>query len=221
MKRYNSMENQQSSLPQKIDHIIYAVPDLEVGRDKFERLFGVRPVIGGRHPAYGTHNAQLSLGGETYLEIIAPDPEHDPTKAVVPFGPNGFTQAALVTWVLRAEAIEEKAAAASAAGLDLGPVKSGQRLKPDGTVIAWKLTEAFATPLAGAVPFLISWGETPHPAQAVPEVGELVGLRIEHPQPDAVRAALSTLGAAIEVGAGQQFKMIARIRTAQGEVEIQ
>ncbi len=215
------MESQQPTLPQKIDHIIYAVPDLEAGRDKFERLFGVRPVIGGRHPAYGTHNAQLSLGGETYLEIIAPDPAHDPTKAVVPFGPNGFTQAALVTWVLRAESIEDTAARASAAGLDMGPIQSGQRLKPDGTVIAWKLTEAFATPLEGAVPFLISWGDTPHPARAVPQVGELAGLRIEHPEPDAVRAALSTLGAALEVGEGKVFKMIARIKTKHGEVEIQ
>ena len=216
-----SLDIQQPALPPKIDHIIYAVPDLEAGRDKFERLFGVRPVVGGRHPAYGTHNAQLSLGPETYLEIIAPDPDHDVRQEVLPFGPDGFKRAALVTWVLRAEAIEETAVMASAAGLDLGPIQSGQRVKPDGEMIAWKLTEAFATPLAGAVPFLISWGETPHPARTVPQVGELVGFRIEHPEADAVRAALSILGATIEVDVGKRFKMIARIRTEQGEVEIQ
>ena len=215
------MKMQYPALSPKIDHIIYAVPDLEAGRDRFERLFGVRPVLGGRHPAYGTHNAQLSLGSATYLEVIAPDPEHDGRQEVLPFGPDGFTKASLVTWVLRAEAIEEMAARARAAGLDMGPIQSGQRLKPDGGVIAWKLTEAFATPLAGAVPFLISWGETPHPARAVPQVGELAELRIEHPEPDAVRTALSILGTAIEVGAGEQFKMVARIRTTQGEVEIQ
>ena len=214
------MKNQNTYLPEKLDHLICAVADLEAGRDRFEELLGVRPVLGGRHPEYGTHNAHLSLGTKTYLEIIAPDPEADVPERGRLFGPNGFQQSGFVTWALRSEAIEQSAAAAIAAGVGLGSVESGRRLKPDGTVISWKLTDPFAMPLDGAVPFLISWGDTPHPADAAPRAGELVGIRMEHPEPERVRQALFALGVEMDVYTGNRFHLIARIRTARGEVEV-
>ncbi len=57
-----------------LDHILYAVPDLQKGIDDFEKLTGVRPVYGGKHLNLGTHNALVSLGEEVYFELIAPDP---------------------------------------------------------------------------------------------------------------------------------------------------
>lgn len=59
------MDDHRIALPSRVDHLIYAVADLEAGRDTFEPMLGVRPVIGGRNPQYGTHNAQLSLGPAT------------------------------------------------------------------------------------------------------------------------------------------------------------
>jgi len=108
-----------------------------------------------------------------------------------------------VTWALRAESINESAAFASSADVGLGSIESGSRTKPDGTV-----------------PFLISWGATPHPAGAIPRAGELIGLRIEHPEPERVREALVALRAEIDVRRGDQFRLIARIGTSRGEVEI-
>jgi len=214
------MGTQATTLPKNVDHLIFAIADLDAGIDRFEQLLGVRPVRGGRHPEYGTHNAQLSLGATTYLEIIAPDPQADVVERVPLFGPDGFRQPRLVTWVLRSESIEETAALATAKGVGLGSVEAGKRVKPDGTVVSWKLTNPSAMPLDGAVPFLISWGDTPHPAGGAPRAGELVGIGIEHPEPERVRQALTALGVEMVVHSGDQFRMSARIRTSRGEVEI-
>ena len=208
------------SLLEKVDHLIFAVPNLEDGRDKFEQLLGVRPVIGGRHPQYGTHNAQLSLGQTTYLEIIAPDPDADIPAEDVLFGLDYFQEPRLATWVLHTEEIDALAASANSANVELGPVESGKRVKPDGTVVSWKLTEPSAMPLNGAVPFLISWGDTPHPAGSAPQAGELIGLKIEHPEPERTRQALLALGVEMDVQAGAKFQLIAKIRTSQGDIEI-
>lgn len=203
-----------------VDHLLYAAPTLEQGMDAIEARLGVRPVPGGRHPHFGTHNALLSLGPSTYLEVIATDPGLTQPARGVLFGLDRIPEARMITWVLRRESIEDAVAAAAAAGLELGAISSGSRTKPDGTVVAWRVTDPYPMPLGGAVPFLISWGDTPHPAEAAPAGGALAGLSIEHPEPARLRSALRALGADVEVCRGQRVRLVARVSTARGEVEL-
>lgn len=202
--------------PQGIDHIIYAVADLETGMAEIETLLGVRPVVGGRHPQYGTHNALLSLGSSTYLEIIAPAPDMPAPERGYFFGaPSDISRLAM--WVLRTDDIETLSESAAAAGVLLGPIEAGRREKPDGTAIAWRASDPYATPLQGAVPFLIEWGEdTPHPAQSTPPAGELIGLRVEHPRPDDVRRAFDALGVELQITRADAYRLVATVRTLSG-----
>jgi hypothetical protein len=203
-----------------IDHLVYAVPDLDRGIDEMAERLGVRPATGGRHPHFGTHNALVSLGPKTYLEIIARDPTLPRPERGIVFGLEELLEPRLATWVLRREDIEDAAAAAAQANIGLGAVQTGSRTRPDGAIVAWRVTDPYAMPLDGAVPFLIAWGDTPHPAASAPPAGELVGLRIEHPEPGQVAAALAAIGAQVEVEPGARSRLVAHIRTAAGEVEI-
>jgi len=202
--------------PAAIDHLLYGVPELEAGMDEVERRLGVRPAPGGRHPAYGTRNALLSLGPDRYLEVIAPDPGLPVPPRGIGFGLAGVTEPRLVSWALRHPEID---AATELAGL--GRVEAGSREREDGTVLRWRLTDPYAERMGGVVPFLIDWGEAPHPAASSPEGGRLIELRIEHPAPKEVRRALTTLGCGgATVCRGDAPGLVAVIRTADATVEL-
>lgn len=201
-----------------IDHLIVFTPNLERGMDWAEHHLGVRPVMGGRHPDLGTHNALLGLGPTCYLEVMAPDPH-----ALRPMNPaetalGRLTEPRLGTWVLRAEHIEELHA--RAVGIGLGEVREGHRDNPDGTRLAWRLTDPFVFPYDGVVPFLIAWGETPHPGSRLPKVGELTGLAVEHPAAEDVEHAFDLLDVSVPVLKAGRPRLIATIETAQGLVTL-
>lgn len=206
--------------PNGIDHLIYASVNLQRGMDEIENLLGVRPVRGGRHPAWGTHNALLSLGAGVYLEIIARDPELPaPARGLLVDIPEGG-RSRLVTWVHRAEHLQGAAAELRDAGFKIGEIESGSRATPDGNEIRWHLTDPYAMPMDGAIPFLINWGTTPHPSTVVPQGGRFESLLIEHPEANHVRRALSVLGADVEVIEGDTFRLSSTLETTHGQVTI-
>jgi len=201
-----------------IDHLLYGAPDLDEGIDRIGRLFGTRPARGGRHPAYGTHNALLSLGPSCYLEVISPDHGQPLPARGIGFGLQGIDAPRLVTWAMRHPAIE-----AAAVRADLGAVEPGRRERADGAVLSWKLTDPFAERMGGVIPFLIDWGDTPHPASSAPAGGRLVGLRLEHPSPARVLERLDLFEGdftEVDVVKADQAGIVARIETPGGAVEL-
>jgi Glyoxalase-like domain len=203
-----------------VDHLVYGVANLETGIDELERSLGVRAAGGGQHLGRGTHNALLALGGASYLEIIAPDPEQNRTQAALAFGLETLERSQLIGWAIRTAAIDALVAEARAAGYDPGPIDSMERLRPDGTVLQWRLTSTPFSPSRFVVPFVIDWGGSSHPSETAPAGVALVALRIEHPDPASIQPALGALHVAVPVAHGPKPALIAALDTPRGRIEL-
>jgi hypothetical protein len=206
-----------------IDHLVYAVPDLEAASEELASSWGVRPAFGGVHKARGTHNALLSFGGGAYLEIIAPDPGQSVAPSVMPFGLLGNSPAHLRTFAIKAPGIDAVVEQARQRGFDPGPAQAMSRDLPGGGgTLRWRLTRQDKAAYSGdgLIPFLIDWGDAAHPSQASPGGCSLVSLRAAHPDPGPIRKAYEALGLDIAVAEGPQPSLIATISTPNGEREL-
>ena len=204
----------------ELDHLVYATPDLEATIADLEALLGVRAAYGGRHQGRGTRNALIALSELSYLEIVGPDETQ--TDVVRPrwLGVDALTTARLVTWAAKCADIERVVEGAARDGVVLGRVTSGSRQTTDGTVLRWQLTDPGALLEGGVIPFLIDWGTTVHPASTAPRGPALLSLRAEHPEPTRVERAVLALGLDLSVTHASQPRLIARLRTQRGEVDL-
>jgi hypothetical protein len=199
-----------------IDHLVYAVPDLAAAVAEVEERFGVRAKAGGKHIGLGTHNALLGLGTQTYLEIIAPDPGQPEPAMPRPFGVDGVRRRGLVGWALACDDIDAAVVRARSHGYDPGEAADGQRVGPTGTVRRWRLTlNAMA---GGLIPFLISWGDTEHPARSAPPGLTLEAFHLEHPDPPSLAPALTALGTDVEIRPAGTPALIARLSGPNGSM---
>ncbi len=150
-----------------IDHVVYAVHDLETAATRFHDAFGLVTAPGGTHPRWGTANRIAPLGGARYVELIAiVDPSVAATtslgRALAGRVADGDRWFALC---LADDAIDD-----TAARLGLG-VTPGSRVRPDGREVAWRgagIDDERRTP---DLPFFISWDGPAgvHPGAVAPE----------------------------------------------------
>ncbi|MCB5907299.1 VOC family protein [Streptomyces pinistramenti] len=175
-----------------LDHLVLATPDLDRTVAEFAGLTGLRPVPGGSHPGRGTRNCLLGLGDGAYLEIIGPDREAPAPAGPRWFGIDTLSGPCLVTWAARCTDIAARVARARAAGLDPGTPVAMSRRTPDGGRLAWRLTPPGAA--CGLTPFLLDWGDTPHPTAAGLPVLPLLSLHATAPDPGAAADRLAALG---------------------------
>ncbi|HYN70540.1 MAG TPA: VOC family protein [Candidatus Eisenbacteria bacterium] len=124
-----------------IDHLVFAVGDLDAATAELERSLGLAAGGGGRHPAFGTQNRLVWLG-DTYLELVS---IADPNVAEGSWF--GSLVAAslehgdgLVTWAVASDSLESDVAALQAFGSSLGAPTAGERRRDDGSVVRWQVS---------------------------------------------------------------------------------
>lgn len=138
-----------------IDHLVIAVTDPEAAATSLGTTLGLATGGGGRHDRLGTFNRLIWLG-DTYLELIGTfDVELARTSWLgAPTVRAIETGGGLATWAVATDAIDADVARLRAQGSELAEPVAGERVRPDGGLVRWRL--AAAPLLAPDVPpFLI------------------------------------------------------------------
>ena|SRR5699024_5360163 len=214
-----------ASIPAQLDHVILAGPDLPEAISAVEQLTGVRAAPGGKHPT-GTANALIAftVGGRRlphYLEVIGPDPDGDtPAAQISTFGIADRTAPGVATFAIHPEDFDSIAARAAEEGVRLGEIRPLSRRTPSGELLQWRLTRGEGRDPDPAVPFLIDWGTTAQPGLGAIPTLELLGLRIEHPDPEALAHKYAVLGLEVEIVPADQVAIVATVAGPSGPVEL-
>jgi hypothetical protein len=204
----------------RIDHVLLGIGDLQTGIAELERKTGVRAVFGGAHPGRGTQNALIALGGEHYLEILAPNPAEagNPDAA----GLQALTTLTPIGWAARSADLAALRESLQGQGIAVEAIRPGGRNLPDGSRLSWQ-TLGFTPPASPLLPFFIEWGKgSAHPSTTSPQGCRLAGLILEDPAPDSLRKTLRSAGLGVEVRQGTESRLrlsLACDDRSQGTVE--
>lgn len=181
----------------RLDHLVIAAESLEQGVDYVRSTLGVDIPRGGVHQTMGTHNNLMQLGKETYLEVIAINPD-----GLIPNHPRWFNldeclmreslqrQPRLITWVMNTPDIlrvsqQAKFSNGTPSELSRDNLRWQIALTEDGRLLAH-----------GLLPYVIQWQNQPHPSNAMADLGcQLVELEIYHNRPAWLKSMLASIDA--------------------------
>ena len=139
----------------RLDHVVYAVPDLDEAAVRFRERFGLDSTEGGRHERWGTANRIVPLGDQ-YLELVAA--VDVPAAAETGFGRGVLERAAAGGgWFTIAAVADDLEAVASRLGIE---VDSGSRTRPDGESIRWRMAGLDDPRREPWMPFFLTWDVT-------------------------------------------------------------
>lgn len=203
----------------ELDHLIWAVPDLDEGVRDMEERTGVRAAYGGRHPGVGTHNAILDLGGRRYLEILAPDPSQTRFSS---FGAlvRDLRRPKLLSWAVRTDDVRAVVKSAQRGGLRPGVVLSLSRRTPAGVTLSWRLLQIGGHDFGPLLPIFIEWCTEEHPSGQSPPGCALVSLSVRTPDADALRSHLGVIGMTQDVRNGEEPGLAAEISSPKGTLSL-
>ena len=144
----------------RVDHVVFAVRDLDAAATRVLQELGLASVPGGTHPRWGTANRIIPLDGTQYLELLS---VVDPAVASTTHlgrSLQGLT-ADGDAWFAMCLATDAIDAVAGRLSLDVVP---GSRTLPDGRTVSWRgagIDDPARTP---DLPFFITWDAgAPHP----------------------------------------------------------
>lgn len=181
----------------RLDHLAVGAASLEQGVGYIREHLGVDIPRGGEHPLMGTHNHLMRLSGDTFLEVIAVNPDAPTPDRPRWFGLDDPAVHAsleqcprLLTWVVNTPDLVRLGAKTSFSFGEPVSVSRGDLnwhfgLPDDGRLLA-----------SGTLPYLIQWHTETHPANRMADLGcTLRQLELYHPQTDWLASVLADIEA--------------------------
>ena len=168
----------------------------------------------------------MALGGRTYLEVIAPDPEQLVPQTALPYGLGSLSAPRLINWAVRVPDMDAWAAKLYELGIPT-QLRARDRVNPDGRRLAWRTAAMPATTivngvnLTGLIPFAIDWQDTVHPSETAPGGIVLESLSLCHPQVQVVQAAAAALELPVLVEQTTEPCLKAQVRSRLGIRRVQ
>lgn len=209
----------------QLDHLSVIAPSLAEGVDHVRACLDLDVPFGQRHGYMGTYNHLLQLGGTTYLEIVALDPEGAAPGRSRWFGLDDQRRVRadweagrrLRGWVARTDAID---AVLARHGAIFGEKLA---LPLRGPVFDFAVPPDGSLPLDGAAPSLIDRRGTPRSMATIADLGaRLRRFSLEHPEAASIAALYRELAitGAPEIRPGPALRYRAQIDTPRGPKEL-
>ena len=195
-----------------LDHIMYAVPDLEDSMAEIASITGIVPSDGGVHPGNGTRNALLGLSDSSYLEIIGPDKKQNLENTLGELLVSKNTSG-IRAWAVAVSDLELVADVAQDLGFRVRERKEMSRKTPEGSLLEWELLFLDGGPL---LPFFIDWKGSEHPARKAPSGCGLSELSISAEEPKVYQELLNKLQLEVSISEGEPA-ISAIIRSPKGD----
>ena len=202
-----------------IDHVAITAGSLEKGVDYAQSVLGAPLQRGGEHPLMGTHNYLLKLGQESYLEVIAVNPQAPSPNRPRWFGLDNLPDEGrprMATWILRVDDVES--------AVRRSPIPLGSVTPMSRGDLNWLITipDDGSLPMDGVAPTLIEWKTPTHPAAAMQDTGcFLVKLEGFHPEAERITGMLDAIGfdgdfSVSPIDSGSKPYIIAHVHTPSG-----
>ena len=196
---------------------MWASTDLELAVTQFEKMTGVRPAYGGRHPGFGTQNSLVSLAQGRYMEVLALDPAQQVSNPIVN-KITGLDEPSIIAFHVQSNELEEVARILAKNNISSkGPV-SMQRQRPDGGILRWRLLFPDTRDFGYAIPIFIDWMNSPHPSKTAPTGCELLRFEVAHPRHDTLSEIYRQLGIELTVVDSSQPGARAILASPNGQV---
>lgn len=202
---------------QKIDHIVYAVANLQRSIESFQEATGLKVFAGGEHPDWGTHNALVRIGETTYLEFLAKKKSSQPVHAKTWMGIDLLQGDKITRWALASKTVELEAKFLKKYNEALSTIVIGSRATEDGKMLNWLMTTVLPTPEVEPAPFLIDWKKSAHPTEALPLDCQIKSFTIEHAESEVLKKLLEKLSMSMPVYTSHTTSLKLVLDTPKGE----